>query len=70
LARAVGAAAVVAASTGSIVASTAVTAHPAAAATTCNLGNGIQHVIHITFDNVHFFRDNPNYRPTSSRCRP
>jgi hypothetical protein len=60
LARAVGAAAVVAASTGSIVASTAATAQPAAAATTCNLGNGIQHVIHITFDNVHFFRDNPN----------
>jgi hypothetical protein len=26
----------------------------------CNLGNLIQHVIHITFDNVHFFRDNPN----------
>ncbi|HXK21760.1 MAG TPA: hypothetical protein VMS55_03690, partial [Myxococcota bacterium] len=26
----------------------------------CNLGNGITHVIHITFDNVHFFRDNPN----------
>ena len=27
---------------------------------TCNLGNGITHVIHITFDNVHFFRDNAN----------
>jgi hypothetical protein len=26
----------------------------------CNLGNGIQHVVNITFDNVHFFRDNPN----------
>jgi hypothetical protein len=26
----------------------------------CNLGNGITHVVHITFDNVHFFRDNPN----------
>jgi len=32
----------------------------AAAPSTCQLGNGIQHVIHITFDNVHFFRDNPN----------
>jgi hypothetical protein len=30
------------------------------APTTCELGNGVQHVIEITFDNVHFFRDNPN----------
>src|SRR5579863_5944212 len=28
--------------------------------TTCHLGNGIKHVVEITFDNVHFFRDNPN----------
>lgn len=28
--------------------------------TSCHLGNGIQHVVQITFDNVHFFRDNPN----------
>lgn len=28
--------------------------------TTCGLGNGVQHVIELTFDNVHFFRDNPN----------
>src|SRR4051794_15552618 len=36
---------------------------PAAAAgndSNCNLDHGIKHVIHITFDNVHFFRDNPN----------
>src|SRR5215831_442819 len=26
----------------------------------CHLGNGIKHVIQIGFDNVHFFRDNPN----------
>lgn len=26
----------------------------------CRLGNGIQHVIYIQFDNVHFTRDNPN----------
>ena len=26
----------------------------------CNLGNGVKHVINLTFDNVHFFRDNPN----------
>jgi len=32
----------------------------AAADPVCELGNGIQHVVEITFDNVHFFRDNPN----------
>ena len=26
----------------------------------CQLGNGITHVVEIGFDNVHFFRDNPN----------
>jgi hypothetical protein len=26
----------------------------------CRLGNGVQHVVQITFDNVHFYRDNPN----------
>jgi len=39
-------------------------AHPAAAQGPagggCHLGNGIEHVVQITFDNVHFFRDNPN----------
>jgi hypothetical protein len=25
----------------------------------CGLGNGVRHVVQITFDNVHFFRDNP-----------
>jgi hypothetical protein len=29
-------------------------------AATCRLGNGVKHVIEITFDNVHFNRDNPN----------
>jgi hypothetical protein len=29
-------------------------------ATSYELGNGVKHVIEITFDNVHFFRDNPN----------
>ncbi len=33
---------------------------PSAAAGSCRLGNGVKHVINITFDNVHFFRDNPN----------
>lgn len=31
-----------------------------AASTSCKLGNGVQHVIEIFFDNVHFNRDNPN----------
>jgi hypothetical protein len=35
----------------------AATATPSAG---CHLGNGIKHVIEITFDNTHFFRDNPN----------
>ena len=26
----------------------------------CDLGHGVQHVIELTFDNVHFLRDNPN----------
>ena len=26
----------------------------------CQLGNGVKHVVQIVFDNVHFFRDNPN----------
>jgi hypothetical protein len=42
---------------------------PAAAASTgpnqsassgCNLGNGVQHVVNLVFDNTHFTRDNPN----------
>ncbi|MGN6791513.1 MAG: hypothetical protein ACTHJW_03885 [Streptosporangiaceae bacterium] len=39
-------------------------ARPAAAAhddsNVCHLGNGVKHIIQMTFDNVHFFRDNPN----------
>ena len=27
---------------------------------TCHLGNGVKHVVELTFDNVHYFRDNPN----------
>src|SRR5579864_7296549 len=29
-------------------------------ASSCQLGNGVSHVFEITFDNVHFFRDNPD----------
>ena len=32
----------------------------ALATSTCNLGNGIQHVVILQFDNVHSERDNPN----------
>src|SRR6201986_5578315 len=37
-------------------------AKPAAAAsdTSCHLGNGVKHVVTLVFDNVHYFRDNPN----------
>ena len=45
------------------VATAAVVAVPSAGAEApsgCQLGNGVQHVISIVFDNVHFFRDNPN----------
>ena len=32
----------------------------ASSSSKCQLGNGVQHVINIVFDNVHFSRDNPN----------
>jgi hypothetical protein len=38
-------------------------AHPAVhviASNACHLKHGVKHVVQITFDNVHFFRDNPN----------
>ena len=42
-------------------------AAPAAAATlagesasSCHLGRGVKHVVELTFNNVHYFRDNPN----------
>jgi hypothetical protein len=52
-------AAVLAATTATVASGSGKTAG-AAAATGCQLGNGIQHVIELTFDNVHFNRDNPN----------
>ena len=36
-----------------------VAADPGSHAAGCRLGNGITHVVSLTFDNVHFFRDNP-----------
>ncbi len=35
-------------------------AHTPPATSGCHLANGIKHVIEITFDNVHYNRDNPN----------
>src|SRR6516225_5557026 len=45
---------------------TAATTHASTAtiaddsASTCHLGHGVKHVVELTFDNVHYFRDNPN----------
>ena len=41
-------------------ASSAPKSHPAGHDNGCHLANGIKHVVQIGFDNVHFFRDNPN----------
>ncbi|MBV8346503.1 MAG: hypothetical protein JOZ49_02895 [Mycolicibacterium sp.] len=35
-------------------------AEPSLGATNCNLANGVTHVFHLTFDNVHLRRDMPN----------
>jgi hypothetical protein len=44
--------------TGGVAAAAPSAPHPQAPA--CQLGGGIQHVVNLGFDNVHFFRDNPN----------
>jgi hypothetical protein len=46
----------------SMAAGAAVTAKAAAPAAdaSCHLGNGVKHVVTLVFDNVHYFRDNPN----------
>ncbi len=41
-------------------AKTAATAATDTGPTSCTLGNGVKHVVNITFDNVHYFRDNPD----------
>ncbi len=56
IAAAVAAACVAAAYVGS----TSASAAARTASSGCQLGNGIKHVIEITFDNVHYNRDNPN----------
>ena len=48
---------------GTSMAATGKVAKPATRATStrsCHLGNGVKHVVELTFDNVHYFRDNPN----------
>jgi hypothetical protein len=42
------------------VSATVAAADTAVATSGCHLANGIKHVIEITFDNVHYNRDNPN----------
>jgi hypothetical protein len=39
---------------------TARTASTHHSASSCHLGHGIKHIVQIGFDNVHFYRDNPN----------
>ncbi|MGH3232630.1 MAG: hypothetical protein ACRDOH_05135 [Streptosporangiaceae bacterium] len=41
-------------------AKTAKAATSADSASSCHLGHGVKHVVELTFDNVHYFRDNPN----------
>ncbi len=43
-----------------VLASASTAAKASEGGNTCHLGNGIKHVIQIGFDNVHYFRDNPN----------
>src|SRR5215475_7875407 len=43
-----------------LAASASTAASRASQANSCHLGNGIKHVVQIGFDNLHFFRDNPN----------
>jgi hypothetical protein len=50
----------VAGSPGTVRAAVAEPAAKTATPSACDLANGIKHVVQLTFDNVHFFRDNPN----------
>src|SRR6266478_5570380 len=38
----------------------AATTAASADTSSCHLGNGVKHVVTLMFDNVHYFRDNPN----------
>src|SRR3954464_13087817 len=51
---------VVGCAVGTVAAAPAPPSVAAAGTATCQLGNGVKHVINIVFDNVHFFRDNEN----------
>jgi hypothetical protein len=52
--------AVAAGSAGAAPAATAAKAEMSDVSSSCHLGHGITHVVKLMFDNVHFFRDNPN----------
>jgi hypothetical protein len=54
------AAALLTATTAVVVGTTIADASVQSSAHGCDMGNGVKHVIEITFDNVHFLRDNPN----------
>ena len=54
------ASAAVIAATGVAVVGSAPVAAGAKPQSACHLGKGVKHVVSIVFDNVHFFRDNPN----------
>jgi hypothetical protein len=54
------AAGIAAASFTSVRSNASASPRPRSAPGTCSLGNGVSHVVELTFDNVHFFRDNPN----------
>jgi hypothetical protein len=42
------------------VAHRATVASATTASSSCHLGHGVKHVVELTYDNVHYFRDNPN----------
>jgi hypothetical protein len=48
------------AATGAAASPAKTAAATAAADASCHLGNGVKHVVTLMFDNVHYFRDNPN----------
>src|SRR6185437_6688106 len=58
VAAATGAVAVVLATGGAVAGAAVATSAPSSSE--CRLAHGVKHVIEITFDNVHYNRDNPN----------
>src|SRR5215468_4688077 len=50
----------IAGATGPVRAAVTAPATGSGTVSSCHLGNGVKHVVQLMFDNVHFFRDNPN----------